>query len=52
MPKRKTPEEKPEDQFKRFVKTAKEHEVSEAEAEKAFSALRASKVKLQTRQKP
>lgn len=29
MPKRKKPPEKPKDQFKRFLETAKEHEVSD-----------------------
>ena len=29
MPKRKRPEEKPDEQFKRFVETAREHEVDE-----------------------
>ena len=38
MPKRKKPEETPEEQFKRFVKTAKEHQVDESgkEFERAF----------------
>jgi hypothetical protein len=39
MPKKKTPEEKPEDQFKRFVNTAKEHGVDEKEAEREFKKL-------------
>lgn len=41
MPKRKRPEEKPEDQFKRFVETAKEHGVDErgAAADEAFKKL-------------
>ena len=30
MPKKKTPAEKPSDQFKRFVETAREHEVDES----------------------
>lgn len=39
MPKRKTPEEKPEEQFKRFIKTAKEHGVEESgdEFERTFT---------------
>ncbi len=42
MPKRKTPEEKPKDQFKRFVEAAKEHEVDESgkPLEEAFKATR------------
>lgn len=41
MPKRKEPELTPEEQFKRFVKTAKEHEVDESgeEFEKAFKKI-------------
>ena len=42
MPKRKTPEEKPEDQFKRFVETAKKAGVTpeeERRAEQAFAKL-------------
>lgn len=41
MPKRKRPPEKPKDQFKRFLETAKEHEVEQSgkDAEKAFSSL-------------
>ena len=41
MPKRKTPEEKPEEQFKRFVETAKEHGVdkSEDDVTRAFTDL-------------
>lgn len=31
MPKRKTPEEKPEEQFKRFVEVARELEIDERE---------------------
>lgn len=30
MPKKKTPADKPEDQFKRFVETAREHGVDES----------------------
>lgn len=30
MPKRKKPEEKPEEQFKRFVETARKHDVDES----------------------
>ena len=30
MPKRKRPDEKPEEQFKRFVETAREHGVDES----------------------
>ena len=38
MPKRKKPELKPQEQFKRFVETAKKHEVDESgkDFEKAF----------------
>jgi hypothetical protein len=43
MPKRKTPEEKPEEQFKRFVKTAKELEVDETGAALEASFKRISK---------
>lgn len=41
MPKRKRPEEKPEDQFKRFVEAAKERGVDDKDGEvaKRFSAL-------------
>ena len=39
MPKRKRPEEKPKDQFKRFVETARAHGVEESEAEQAFTRL-------------
>lgn len=37
MPKRKRPVEKPKDQFKRFVETAREHKVSDDDAKKAFA---------------
>lgn len=40
MPKRKTPEEKPQDQFKRFLETAKEREVSgDTDVDAAFRKL-------------
>lgn len=39
MPKRKKPPEKPEDQFKRFLETARERGVDEAEAKKVFKKL-------------
>lgn len=39
MPKRKKPPEKPEDQFKRFLETAKGRGVSEDAAEAAFQAI-------------
>lgn len=41
MPKRKTPEEKPEEQFKRFVEVAKDHGIDDGgkDAERAFVAL-------------
>jgi DNA polymerase III alpha subunit len=42
MPKRKKPEEKPDEQFKRFVETAREHGVDEAAAEKAFKKVASS----------
>ena len=45
MPKKKRPEEKPEDQFKRFVETAKEHGVDQPSAEKSFEALARSSAK-------
>ncbi len=43
MPKRKRPVEKPKEQFKRFVETAREHEVNEGHAERAFKTLRPAK---------
>lgn len=45
MPKRKKPEETPEEQFKRFVKTAGEHAVDESgkEFERAFKKITRSK---------
>jgi hypothetical protein len=45
MPKRKRPTETPEEQFKRFLETAKELEVekSEKEVEKAFKDLSRAK---------
>jgi hypothetical protein len=39
MPKRKNPPEKPKDQFKRFLETAKEREVEEEGAERAFKQI-------------
>lgn len=39
MPKKKTPTEKPKEQFKRFVETAKEVVVDERLAERAFGKL-------------
>lgn len=39
MPKRKNPPEKPKDQFKRFLETAKEHDVDQTVAEGRFSRL-------------
>jgi hypothetical protein len=39
MPKRKNPPEKPKDQFKRFLETAKEQQVNESDAEEAFKAI-------------
>jgi hypothetical protein len=39
MPKSKKPPEKPEDQFKRFLETAKAKEVSEEDADTAFRHL-------------
>jgi hypothetical protein len=41
MPKRKTPELKPEEQFKRFEKAAKALEVDEGKAERAFRTVAA-----------
>lgn len=38
MPKRKTPEEKPADQFKRFQEVAKALDVDDSAAEKAFTS--------------
>lgn len=38
MPKRKTPEIKPEDQFKQFQRAAKEHGLDESAAEEAARA--------------
>lgn len=47
MPKRKNPPEKPKDQFKRFLETAKEREVDEGveKIDKAFAALAKPKAK-------
>lgn len=42
MPKKKTPDEKPADQFKRFVETAREHGVEENDGERAFKKLAGS----------
>jgi hypothetical protein len=39
MPKRKRPEEKPQDQFKRFVETAKSKNVDSRDAESAFQKI-------------
>ena len=39
VPKRKTPEEKPEDQFKRFVETAEKIGVDDKEVDRAFRKL-------------
>lgn len=39
MPKRKRPEDKPEEQFKRFLETARLHEVDEKDAEKKFKKI-------------
>lgn len=36
MPKKKTPDENPKDQFKRFVEAAKEREVDKERAEHVF----------------
>jgi hypothetical protein len=41
MPKRKTPELKPEEQFKRFAEAAKELGVDERKAERAFKTVAA-----------
>jgi hypothetical protein len=45
MPKRKEPELTPKEQFKRFVETAREHEVDETgkEFELAFNKIRSKK---------
>jgi DNA-binding transcriptional regulator YhcF (GntR family) len=43
MPKKKTPEEKPEDQFKRFVETAEKIGVNKKEAEETFKRLTVKK---------
>lgn len=54
MPKKKTPELDPKEQFKRFQEAAKEAGVDEAETERAFrdiaSAPRPSRTKGATRQ--
>lgn len=42
MPKKKTPELDPKEQFKRFEKAAKESGVDPKQAEKAFKALKPS----------
>lgn len=39
MPKRKTPEEKPKDQFKRFLEAAEEREIENEEVERAFAQM-------------
>lgn len=39
MPKKKQPEEKPEEQFDRFKKAAEEHGLSVKKAEEAFKRL-------------
>jgi len=39
MPKRKRPEEKPEEQFKRFMETARQIGADDEQAEKAFAKL-------------
>jgi hypothetical protein len=39
MPKKKTPTEKPKDQFKRFVETAKEIGIEPRDAEQSFEKL-------------
>lgn len=36
MPKRKEPPLPPKEQFKRFIETAREHELDEGDAERAF----------------
>jgi hypothetical protein len=43
MPKRKRPEEDPKKQFERFVETAREHGVTEEEAERNFRRVADSK---------
>jgi len=43
MPKRKRPEEPAEDQFKRFVDTAREYEVDEKDADRKFRKLKPSR---------
>jgi len=42
MPKKKTPDENPKDQFKRFLETAREKGVDDATAKGAFKGLTAS----------
>lgn len=39
MPKRKRPEEDPKEQFKRFIDTAKEHDVDDKKADEAFKRM-------------
>lgn len=43
MPKKKTPEDKPDEQFKRFVETAREHGVDETESKVELEFDRLSK---------
>lgn len=39
MPKKKTPDENPKDQFKRFLEVAREKDVDERKAEKALKEI-------------
>lgn len=43
MPKRKRPEEKPEEQFKRFIEVAKEHDVDDGAADRVFKHIATKK---------
>lgn len=54
MPKRKRPEDKPEEQFKRFVEAAQEHEIPDdgSPLEKAFGSLKKSAKRAPTRTSP
>lgn len=45
MPKKKSPELDPKEQFKRFQETAKKVEIDDSQAEKSFRSLAAGKAK-------
>ena len=45
MPKKKRPEEKPDEQFKRFVETARDVDVDVDDAEREFKAIARGRTK-------